>query len=132
MNSDPLIPIGTKIKVYRSKIESLLPEKLLDDLPKVIEGEIIDYKMTDGMGIGYILITGENVKFWVFTNELDKTTKEEYKIKDISNLEQTINKEIILEKLKINYKINGNRNFKTILNPINLITWLLYTLKDIY
>ena len=55
MEVNPLIPIGAKIKVDKSKIENLLPNKLFDKLPQQINGEIIDYKMTDGMGIGYVL-----------------------------------------------------------------------------
>ena len=54
MEVNPLIPIGERIEVDKSKIENLLPNKLLDDLPKMISGEIVDYKMTDGMGIGYV------------------------------------------------------------------------------
>ena len=55
MEVNPLIPIGERIEVDKSKIENLLPNKLLDDLPQMISGEIVDYKMTDGMGIGYVL-----------------------------------------------------------------------------
>lgn len=57
MEVNPLIPIGEMIEVDKSKIENLLPDKLLDNLPKIISGEIVDYKMTDGMGIGYVLMT---------------------------------------------------------------------------
>ena len=46
MEVNPLIPIGERIEVDKSKIENLLPNKLLDDLPQVISGEIVDYKMT--------------------------------------------------------------------------------------
>ena len=70
MEVNPLIPIGAKIKVDKSKIENLLPNKLLDDLPKMISGEIVDYKMTDGMGIGYVLMTEDNIKIWIFKGEI--------------------------------------------------------------
>ena len=60
MEINPLIPIGTKIKVDKSKIENLISNKILDELPRFINGEVIDYKMTDGMGIGYVLITDNN------------------------------------------------------------------------
>ena len=46
MEVNPLIPIGERIEVDKSKIENLLPNKLLDSLPKMISGEIVDYKMT--------------------------------------------------------------------------------------
>ena len=44
MEVSPLIPIGAKIKVDKSKIENLLPNKLLDELPQIINGVIVDYK----------------------------------------------------------------------------------------
>ena len=132
MEVNPLIPIGTKIKVDKSKLEKLLPNKLLDDLPKMINGEIIDYKMTDGMGIGYVLKTEKDLKIWIFTAELNEQTRREYKIEDTnkSNHQQTNN--LILRKSNFNYEINGNRNVRTLANPINLINWLIFTMKDIF
>ena len=70
MEVNPLIPIGERIEVDKSKIENLLPNKLLDDLPQMISGEIVDYKMTDGMGIGYVLMTKNDLKIWIFATEL--------------------------------------------------------------
>ena len=81
----PLIPIGTKIKVDKARIESLLANKLFDDLPQIINGEVIDYKMTDGMGIGYVLMTESNLKIWIFKTELNEQTKREYMIEDKNN-----------------------------------------------
>jgi len=64
MEVNPLIPIGETIEVDKSKIENLLPNKLLDNLPQIISGEIVDYKMTDGMGFGYVLMTEDKKKIW--------------------------------------------------------------------
>ena len=128
MEANPLIPIGTKIKVDKSKIESLLPNKLLDKLPQMINGEIVDYKMTDGKGIGYVLKTENNTKIWIFNTELNEQTKREFKIE--SNPQN--NNKFFLGKYKINYELNGNRKIKTTANPINLMSWLIYTLKDIF
>ena len=132
MEVNPLIPIGAKIKVDKSKIENLLPNKLLDDLPQMINGEIVDYKMTDGMGIGYVLMTEDNLKIWIFNTELNEQTRKEYSLKETKNLNNTENNDLILGKYKVTYMINGNRNIKTIANPINLINWLIFTMKDIF
>ena len=132
MNYAPLIPIGSEIKVEKSKIINVLPKKLLDDLPKIINGEVLDYKMTDGMGIGYVLMTENNLKIWIFTNELDSQTKTEYKIVE-SNKSSNILKIAVLSALnKVKYEMNGSRKIKTIANPINLISWLIFSLKDIF
>ena len=132
MEVNPLIPIGAKIKVDKSKIENLLPNKLLDDLPQMINGEIVDYKMTDGKGIGYVLMTEDNLKIWIFNTELNEQTRKEYSLKETKKLNNTNNNDLILGKYKVTYMINGNRNIKTIANPINLINWLIFTMKDIF
>ena len=132
MEVNPLIPIGEKIKVDKSKIENLLPNKLLDDLPKMISGEIVDYKMTDGMGIGYVLMTEYNLKIWIFATELNEQTRREYRIKDTKKYYNPKKNDLILGKYTIDYELNGNRNVKTIANPINLIKWIIFTMKDIF
>ena len=132
MKVNPLIPIGAKIKVDKSKIEDLLPNKLLDDLPQIINGEIVDYKMTDGMGIGYVILTEKNQKIWIFNTELNKQTRKEYNIEDTNKLHNPKNNILILGIYKADYEINGNQNIKTIINPINLINWLIFTMKDVF
>ena len=132
MEVNPLIPIGAKIKVDKSKIENLLPNKLLDDLPQMINGEIVDYKMTDGMGIGYVLMTENNLKIWIFKTELDEQTRKEYNLEETYKYYKPENSDLILGKYKVVYEINGNRNIATITNPINLIKWLTFTMKDIF
>ena len=132
MEVNPLIPIGTKIKVDKSKIENLLPSKLLDDLPQTINGEIVDYKMTDGMGIGYVLMTENNIRIWIFNTELNEQTRKEYKLEETNKYSNTENSDLILGKDKVAYEINGNRNIKSIANPINLINWIIFTMKDIF
>ena len=132
MEVNPLIPIGAKIKVDKSKIENLLPNKLLDKLPKQINGEIVDYKMTDGMGIGYVLMTENNLRIWIFNSELNEQTRKEYNLQENTKFYNPKNSDLILGKYKVAYEINGNRNIKTIANPINLINWLIFTMKDIF
>ena len=132
MEVNPLIPIGATIKVDKSKIENLLPSKLLDDLPQMINGEIVDYKMTDGMGIGYVLMTENNIRIWIFNTELNAQTKKEYGLEETDKYYNSKHSDLILGKYKVSYEINGNRNIKTTANPINLINWLIFTLKDIF
>ena len=132
MEVNPLIPIGERIEVDKSKIENLLPNKLLDDLPLVISGEIVDYKMTDGMGIGYVLMTKNDLKIWIFASELNEQKRREYRIKDTKKYYNPKKNDLILGKYTVAYELNGNRNVKTIANPINLIKWIIFTLKDIF
>ena len=132
MKINPLIPVGSRIIVEKSKIENVLPKKILDDLPQMINGEVIDYKMTDGMDIGYVLITDSNLKIWIFNNELNEQTKKEYNIEDPNKSTNLITKQILSRIDKVEYMLNGNRSIKKLANPFNLISWLIYTLKDIF
>ena len=109
-----------------------MPNKLLDDLPQIISGEIVDYKMTDGMGIGYVLMTDNNLKIWIFNTELNEQTKKEYNLEETNKYYNSQNSYLILGKYKVFYEINGNRDIKTIANPVNLFNWLLLTMKDIF
>ena len=132
MKINPLIPIGTRIKVDKSKIEKLLANKLLDDLPQVINGEVIDYKMNDGKDIGYVLMTDNNLKIWIFNSELNEQTRKEYKIEDSELSTNIIIKELLSRIDKVEYNLGGNRSIKKIANPFNIISWLIFTLKDIF
>tara|TARA_Y100000746_G_scaffold117902_1_gene100918 strand:+ start:22 stop:420 length:399 start_codon:yes stop_codon:yes gene_type:complete len=132
MKIKPLIPVGSMIKVEKSKIENVLPKKILDDLPQIINGEVIDYKMTDGMDIGYVLVTDNNLKIWIFNNELNEQTKKEYEIEDSNRSTNLITKELLSQIDKVEYELSGNRSIKKIANPLNLISWLIFTLKDIF
>ena len=128
----PLIPVGAKIKVDKSKIQNVLPNKILEDLPKMINGEVIDYKMTDGMGIGYVLMTENNLKIWIFNHELNDQTKKEYKIEETKKPTNFIAKALISNLNKVKYNINGDRSVKALTSPINIISWLIFTSKDIF
>ena len=132
MKINPLIPVGSRIIVEKSKIENVLPKKILDDLPQIINGEVIDYKMTDGMDIGYVLVTDNNLKIWIFNNELNEQTKKEYEIEDSNRSTNLITKELLSQIDKVEYELSGNRSIKKIANPFNLISWLIFTLKDIF
>ena len=132
MKINPLIPVGSRIKVDKSKIENVLPKKILDDLPQMINGEVIDYKMTDGMDIGYVLMTDNNIKLWIFNNELNEQTKKEYKIESSNKPKNLLTIEILSRIDKVEYELNGNRSIKKLANPFNLFSWLIFTLKDIF
>tara|TARA_Y100001968_G_scaffold312678_1_gene336111 strand:+ start:234 stop:632 length:399 start_codon:yes stop_codon:yes gene_type:complete len=132
MKINPLIPVGSMITVDKSKIENVLPRKILDDLPQIINGEVIDYKMTDGMDIGYVLKTDKNLKIWIFNSELNEQTRREYKIEDSRISTNFIIKYLLSRIDKVEYDINGNRSIKIISNPFNLLSWLIFTLKDIF
>ena len=132
MQSKSLIPIGSEINIYKSTIKTDLPQALLTKLPMEITAKIIDYKMTDGNGIGYVLMTENNLKIWIFSNELNEQAKRKYAIEEVSldnniNIGRTIIRDYVEE-----FQLNNDYKISYLLNPINLLKWTLYTLKDIF
>ena len=132
MESKSLIPIGSKINIYKSKIKTDLPQALLTTLPREISAKVIDYKITDGDGIGYVLMTERNLKIWIFTNELTEETKIKYGIEEMTFKERVNTKSQLNSKYVGDYEITNNSEINYLLNPINLLKWSLYTLKDIF
>ena len=114
MKINPLIPVGSVIKIEKAKIENVLPKKILEDLPQMINAEVIDYKMTDGMDIGYVLMTENNIKIWIFNNELNEQTKKEYKIESSNKPTNLLTIEILSRIDKVEYELNGNRSIKNL------------------
>ena len=88
--------------------------------------------MTDGMDIGYVLMTESNIKIWIFNNELNEETKREYKIESSNKATNLLAIEILSRIDKVKYELNGNRSIKRLANPFNLISWLIFSLKDIF
>ena len=76
-------------------------------------------------------MTEDNLKIWIFNTELNEQTRKEYRLEENTKFYNPENNDLVLGKYKVAYDINGNRNIKTITNPINLINWLIFTIKDI-
>ena len=69
MKSKKLIPIGSKIEIDKSKIKTDLDKRFINNLPQRIDGTIIDYKMTDGGGVGVVVRFNDGTKRWFFEDE---------------------------------------------------------------
>ena len=132
MESKGLIPIGSEITIYKSKIKTVLTQELLTTLPREITASIIDYKITDGKGIGYVLMTDSKLKIWIFSNELNEEIKGKYGIDDIYFSESINSNGSLISRYVREVELTSNYKVSYLLNPINLIKWSIYTLKDIF
>ena len=139
--SKTLLEIGSAASVDLSKVKDRIPTTLINLLAKDPNGNIVGYKMTDGHGIGFILKLKNGSKQWFFEDELQNHLKgSEF---NNSNHKASINKEsnssrfITLEKKFI---ISGKTKFSPVkekrilylFNPITLVKWLMYSLKDVF
>ena len=121
-----LIEIGSEINIEISAFTDDLPEKLIKKIKKDPKGIVIDYKMTDGNGVGLIIKRNDGLKLWLFKNEIKG-----YKVNNKENDAQENNLLNIRNSL-INQKcISSSKSLSSMFNPFNFIKWFLYTTKDI-
>ncbi|KGG12968.1 MULTISPECIES: DUF2862 domain-containing protein [Prochlorococcus] len=64
-----LTRIGSRIKIDLEKVRDRIPGKLIEKLNKDPRGTVLDYKMTDGGGVGVVVKFNDGSKSWFFDNE---------------------------------------------------------------
>ena len=60
--------IGSKVRI--SRVRDRIPAKLVELLKKSDVGKVINYKMTDGKGIGVIVDLSDGTVSWFFDDEI--------------------------------------------------------------
>ena len=64
--------IGSRVKVDLDQVRDRIPGKLLKQLTEDPRGKVIDYKMTDGQGIGVVLEFSDGTTSWFFEEEIGR------------------------------------------------------------
>ncbi len=67
-----LIKIGSMVRVDLSMVRDRIPSGLIELLSSNSIGTVVDYKMTDGTGIGMIVRLSDGSINWFFSEELDQ------------------------------------------------------------
>ena len=65
--------IGSTVKVNLEKVRDRIPVKLLNQLSDDPRGQVVDYKMTDGLGIGVVLKLSDGSTSWFFEDEVKRS-----------------------------------------------------------
>ena len=122
-----LIELGTQVNINIKEFNDHIPKEFIEKIEKDPKGIVVDYKMTDGNGIGIIIKREDGLRIWLFNNEIKEyKEKEKEKEKDNKNLLFELRNTIIG-----GFDISSNKSISNISNPFNFIKWILYATKDI-
>ena len=122
------VQIGNNVRVNLDLTKDRLTKETIEAINISSECTISDFKITDGKGIGVILKLSNGKEEWFFENEieiLDENGKVIEKAKTKSE-----NNNFIIDIVK-NLNYEPESKFKKLLNPINFINWIIFSLKDI-
>ena len=121
--------IGDSVQVNLELSKDRLTKEIIDAINISSLGEISDFRITDGKGIGVVLQLSNGSEQWFFEDEIDLLDENGNVIKIINDSKE--NNSLIFNSLrKLNYK-NKNK-ISELLNPINFFLWLVVSFKDIF
>ena len=122
------VKIGNTVKVNLELSKDRLTKETIEAINNSSECIINDFKITDGKCIGVIVHLSNGKDEWFFENEIEildekgnVIEKEEDKNENNNFIFNAVN----------NLKYEPKFKFSELLNPINFITWLIVSIKDI-
>ena len=64
-----LARIGSKIRIDLARVKNRIPQNLINKLNTDPRATVLDYKMTDGGGVGVVVRFNDGTKRWFFEDE---------------------------------------------------------------
>ena len=123
------VKIGNSVQVNLEQSKDRLTKEVVDAINVSSVAKIIDFRITDGKGIGVILQLSNGKEQWFFEDEIDLLDENGNVIK--KNIDKKENSNLIIDFFReLNYE-NKNK-VSELLNPINFFLWLIVSFKDIF
>ncbi|WP_269622462.1 DUF2862 domain-containing protein [Prochlorococcus marinus] len=67
-----LTKIGSRIKIDLDKVQDRISGDLMKKISTDPRGTVLDYKMTDGGGVGLVVKLADGTNNWFFENEIGR------------------------------------------------------------
>ena len=120
------LEIGNTVKVNLKLSKDRLSKETIEAIRVSSDCTISDFKITDGKGIGVILNLSNGKEEWFFENEIQIYDKNGNIIETVENEN---NNTVFNYINNLNYETKFT--LKELFNPINFITWIVVSFKDI-
>ena len=123
------VKIGNPVKVNLELSKDRLTKETIEAINVSSLGKIIDFRITDGKGIGVVLQLSNGQEQWFFEDEIDLLDENGNVIK--KNNDKKNDSNFIFDFLRV-LKYDNKNKVSELLNPINFFIWLVVSLKDIF
>ena len=123
------VKIGNSVRVNLELSKDRLTREIIDAINVSSVGKISDFRITDGKGIGVVLILSNGKEQWFFEDEIDLLDEDGNLIKKVNDSKD--NNNLILNTLE-RLKYEKKNKISDLLNPINFFLWLVVSFKDIF
>ena len=121
--------IGNTVQINLELSKDRLTKETIDAINISSVAKISDFRITDGKGIGVILILSNGKEQWFFEDEIDLLDENGNVIK--KNNAKKENTNFIFNFFRgLNYE--NKYEVSELLNPINFFLWLVVSVKDIF
>ncbi len=117
--------LGNSVQVNLELSKDRLTKEIIDAIRVSSIGTIRDFKITDGKGIGVVLLLSNGKEQWFFEDEIDLLDENGNLIKQTHGKKENNN---FLNRLNYESKYKVDE----LLNPINFFIWLVVSFKDIF
>ena len=121
--------IGNSVQVNLNLSKDRLTKEIIDAINVSSVGKIRDFRITDGKGIGVVLILSNGKEQWFFEDEIDLLDENGNVIENNKYTKENDN--LIFDILK-RLKYEKQNKVSDLLNPINFFLWLVVSFKDIF
>ena len=133
--------IGSTVQIKLDLAKNRLTKESIQAIEVSSRYKIIDFKITDGKGIGVVLKLSNGKEEWFFEDEIDildengeiiensDTEDEKNLIFEIFNFIKIVSWTLLALVIPTEYRQTSK--IKDLLNPLNFLSWLINSFKDI-